>query len=105
MLKELKAKISELEKKMAEIRGYLDIDKKVQTVKDVEAEIAKSDFWTDSKRAEKLIDELKSAKAINEPYAAAEKKCKELRELLDIVEENDADTLNELAGDINSVEK
>jgi len=105
MLKDLKEKISELEKKMAQIRGYLDIDKKVQTVRDVEAEIAKPDFWTDSKRAEKLIGELKSAKAINEPYAAAEKKTKELRELLDIVEENDADTLNELAEDMNSVEK
>lgn len=105
MLNDLKNKISDLKRKMAEISGYLDIDKKVQTIKDVEAEIAKSDFWTDSKRAEKLIGELKSAKAVNEPYAAAEKKLKELRELLDIVEDNDADTLNELANDINSVEK
>ena len=105
MLSDLKNRILKLEKKMSQIKGYLGVDKAAQTIKDVEAEISKPDFWTDSKRAEKLIGELKSAKAINEPYSIAEKKCQELAELLTIVEENDADTLNELSRNADSLEK
>ena len=105
MLSDLKERLSKLKNKMSQIKVYLDIDRKVRTIKDVEAEISKPDFWTDSKRAEKLIGELKAAKAVNEPYAAAEKKCRELQELLDIVDEKDADTLKELSKDMDSIEK
>lgn len=105
MLKELKERIAQLEKKLIEIRAYLAIDDKVRAIKDVEGEIAKADFWTDSKRAERLIGELKSAKSINEPYAIVAKKCAEIKELAEIVEESDTDTINELNKDIDGVQK
>jgi peptide chain release factor 2 len=93
MIGELKDKIKKLEKKLKQLKVYLRIDERVKTIKDVEAEISKPDFWTDSKRAEKLIGELKSAKAINEPYAKLLKRCKETEELLDIVEGTDRPAL------------
>lgn len=105
MLKELKDRISKLEEKLNQLRSYLHIDEKQKKMKDVETEISKGDFWTDSKRAEKLIAELKSAKSINEPYAKLLKQCIELKELLDIVEDNDQATLAELKRDIDALEK
>lgn len=105
MLNDLRNEISNLEKKLAQIRTYLAIDDKIRAIKDVEAEIAKPDFWTDSKRAERLINELKSAKAINEPYAIVAKKCAEIRELVEIVDEGDFETIDELSKDMDGARK
>ncbi len=105
MLNELKERIKQLEKKLSQIKVYLAIDAKVQTIKDVECEIAKGDFWTDSKRAEKLINELKAAKSINEPYAIIAKKCLEVSELVEIVDEKDAASISELEKDIDGIQR
>ena len=105
MISELKDKIKKLEEKLNQLKIYLGIDEKVGTIKDVEAEISKPDFWTDSKRAERLIAEMKSAKSVNEPYAKLLRQCRELKELLDIVEDTDQDTLAELSSDIDVLEK
>lgn len=105
MIKELKEKIKELEEKLNQLRVYLRIDEKVKTIKDVEEEISKPDFWTDSKRAERLIGELKSAKSVNEPFAKLLNQSSELKELLDIVEEDDQETLAELSEEIGTLER
>ena len=105
MLKELKERIIRLEEKLKQLKVYLRIDERIRTIKDVEAEISKPDFWTDSKRAERLITEFKSAKAINEPYVKLFKQCNEIRELLDITEEGDEESLKELNKDTNALEK
>lgn len=105
MLKELKDRIRELEEKLNQLKLYLHIDEKARTIKDVEAEISKPDFWTDSKRVEKLMVELKSAKSVNGPYVKLLQQSNELKELLDIAEEGDQDTLTELDKDIKGLEK
>ncbi len=105
MIKELKGRISILEKKLGRLSVYLGIGEKVKTIKDVEAEISKPGFWTDSKRAEKLIGALKSAKSVNEPYARISQQCREMKELLEIVESDDRDTLSEFERDIAALEK
>ena len=69
MVKELKLRISKLKKKLNQLKVYLRIDERVKTIKDVEVEISKPDFWSDSKRAEGLIADLKAAKSVNEPYS------------------------------------
>ena len=105
MIKELKNRITKLEDKLNQLKIYLRIDEKVRTIKDVETEISKPDFWTDAKRAENLIAGLKSAKAVNEPYSKISGQCNEIKELLTIVEDTDHDTLAELSKDIDAVEK
>ncbi len=105
MIKELKEKILRLEEKLNRLKVYLGIEEKAKTIKDVEAEISKPDFWTDSKRAENLIAGLKSAKAVNEPYSRLLQQCHELKELLTIVEESDHSTLGELSRDIEALAK
>ncbi len=105
MIEDLKNKVKEIENKLAQLKGYLRIDEKSSVIKEVEAEISKPDFWTDSKRAEKLIAELKSAKAVHEPYSRLFRECDELRELLDIAEGEDMETAAELKGDIDRLEK
>jgi peptide chain release factor 2 len=105
VLKELKERIIKLEESLKQLKVYLRIDEKVRVIKDVEAEISKPDFWTDSKRAERLIVEFKSAKAVNEPYTKLFKQCNEIKELLDITEEEDEGSLEELNKDTNTLEK
>jgi len=104
MVNELKKRISGLKDKLDKLSAYLGIDDKVKTIKEVEAEISRPDFWTDSKRAEKLISALKSAKAVNEPYARLRRQCRELEELIDIVEEDDENTLAELSRDADKLD-
>ena len=105
MVSDLKNKVSKLRKKLEQLKIYLRVDEKVGSVKRVEAEMAKPDFWTDSERAEKFIAELKSAKAISDPYANLAKQSKELKELLEIVDEEDRDSLAELSRDIERLER
>ena len=105
MIKELKLRISKLKKKLDQLKVYLRIDERVKTIKDVEEGISKPDFWSDSKRAEALIADLKTAKSVNEPYSRLLQQCNELKELLDIVEDTDSDTLAELNEDMDALER
>ncbi|MBL7071471.1 MAG: peptide chain release factor 2 [Candidatus Omnitrophica bacterium] len=105
MINEMKDRIEVLEGKLAQLKMYLRIDEKVITIKNVETEISKPDFWTDSKRAETLIGELKSAKAVNDPYSKLSKQLSEFKELLSIAEGEDQDTLSELSRDVDELEK
>ncbi len=105
MVKDLKERVKRLEERLRQLKVYLRIDERRRTIEDVEAEISKPDFWTDSKRAEKLIADLKAAKALYEPYSKLQKECNEVKELLDIAEESDTDSLAELIKDLELLEK
>ena len=105
MIDELKKRISKLKEKLDLLKVYLGIDEKAGKIKAVEAEISKPDFWTDSKRAENLIAELKSAKSVNEPYSKLFRQCNDIKELLGIVEDADHASIAELAKDIDALEK
>lgn len=105
MTKDLRERIAKSEEKLGQLKVYLSIDERIKTVKNVEEEIAKPDFWTDSKRAEKLIAELKSAKAAYEPFAKISKQLTELKELLDIVDDKDEQSLTELEREAGAAER
>ncbi len=105
MRDELKNRVKELTQKLKTLEVYLSIEEKEKTVRDIEQEIAKPDFWTDNKRAEKLIVELKNARAVRDPYSRARAQCHELAELIDIVEEDDEDSLKQLRQDIDRVSR
>ena len=105
MIEDLKARVREIEKKLEQLRLYLRVDENGATIKEVEAEISKPDFWTDSKRSERLIAGLKSAKAVYEPYSKLSRECGELKELLHIAEGEDDDTISSLKGDVDALER
>jgi len=103
MKKELKERLDALDKKIVLLRRYLGISEKSDTIKGIEGEISKPDFWSDANRSDELIGRLKRAKAVKEPFDRVERQSAELSELLGIVEDGDQDTLNELAGEIEQL--
>jgi len=62
MLPEIQEKIKELECKLKDLRVYLDIDKNEALLKELEAQIAGSGFWSNQEEAQSAIKKLKSIK-------------------------------------------
>jgi peptide chain release factor 2 len=57
-------------------------------------------FWKDNKKAQGIIAELKGLKSSCQPWEVAKEKQKELKELLEIVDEHDSASLRHLEKDI-----
>jgi peptide chain release factor 2 len=86
--------------------GIFDIDKKLSLVKEQEEKASEGDFWNDTKAAHKVLKEIKEAKRITEPWSKTFKDGEELQQFYEMArEENDNDTLLELANQANSLEK
>ena len=62
--------------------------------------MSEPDFWKDNKKAQGVIAELKSLKSSCQPWEVAKEKQKELKELLEIVDEQDSASLKHLEKDI-----
>lgn len=63
--------------------------------------MSEADFWKDSKKAQGVISELKTLKSTYRPYQKVQEKYNELCELAEIVEKDDAVSINHLDEDIN----
>ncbi len=70
--------------------GFFDLPVLIERIRAYEDQMTASDFWNDQNKANKLIKELKSLKAVVEPLKEAEKRVADARELLDLAE-GDAD--------------
>lgn len=67
--------------------------------------MAASDFWDHPQEAQATVERLKVLKRVVESWHQAERSCLDLSELLDMVDEHQADSLRELAGDVQQVKK
>lgn len=65
--------------------------------------MSKAGFWSDSEKATRLINELKSLKAVIEPWEKAYKKLTELEEILSILKEEDKDLISTLDRDTETL--
>lgn len=86
-----------------------DIDKKVKLIEGLSHQMSSPGFWQDSENSNKVVKELKNLKASVDPWHAAHKKCQDLKELADIVKEEDAqfivDLNKNIAGLANETER
>ncbi|MDD5409135.1 MAG: PCRF domain-containing protein, partial [Candidatus Omnitrophica bacterium] len=64
-----------------------------------------ADFWDNTDRPRKIVKELKTLKAIVEPWEMADKKYQELKELIPLLKENDNDLLLDLSRNTDSLLK
>jgi peptide chain release factor 2 len=72
---------------------------------EIEAAMAAPDFWSNQERARALVSELSALKAVCEPAAGLAAKVEELAELIELGRsESDGPMLEELAGELDSVE-
>jgi len=59
MLEEIKARLKVLDKKLGELRSYLEIEKNEAALKGLEAKLASPGFWDNQEKARSVIQELK----------------------------------------------
>ena len=109
MLEEIKAGLKGLDKKLGELQSYLEIEKNEVALKELEAKLASPGFWDNQEKARSVIQELKKARAVVDPYFECRKEFDELNELLVLVEDEDSakevkESLRKLERDIDSLE-
>ncbi|MCM8778525.1 MAG: peptide chain release factor 2 [Candidatus Omnitrophica bacterium] len=105
MREETKLKLDELRRRLAELRGYLEIDRHLKEIGLLEKRIQEADFWDNQKSANETIKELKKEKSIVEPWQKIEGELKEISELLSLVEEGDLDSSEEIDKDLERLER
>lgn len=101
---EIKSGFDEIQLKLAEMRGYLDVDVKNEDLTKLEKEAASPEFWNDQERAHKNIDAANALRLILEPYRAVEAALDDVGVTLELVElEDDKDAAVEMLRDAETV--
>lgn len=73
---------------------------------ELDAVMAKPDFWDDQQEARKIIDQAKVLRAWVEPWKRARKLCDDVSSILELLEsEYDEEMANELHGELSSIEQ
>jgi len=105
MLSEIKEKLKILGEQLKGLRNYLDIEKNEARLKELEAKMASPGFWDNQEKARPIIQELKIARAIIDPYFECRKEFDELGELLVIVGDDDQGGVEEINDSLRKLEK
>ncbi|MDN4592718.1 peptide chain release factor 2 [Polycladomyces subterraneus] len=105
-LGELKQEVTNTAKRLADIRGSLDLDQKKARIAELEAQMTAPDFWDDQQQAQKVIDEANGLKAQVETMTKLEQAHEDLQVLLELAaEEDDESLLEEAEETIRSLKK
>lgn len=102
-MKETLSKINEFQNKLQEIEAVLNLPKKEKEIKKLEKESQAQDFWTDSRRAGKIMQELEDLKKEVGEIKEMNKKLGNLEELAKISE--DEEDQKEVEKEIKKIEK
>ncbi|MEJ2491698.1 MAG: peptide chain release factor 2 [Desulfuromonadales bacterium] len=106
MFREEVTKLKDLQDKLAELRGYLDIDSKRERVAELEAELAQPDFWNDNEQAQEVLKERTTLQKTVDDWQSAARESEDLQVLIELGEEGeDAETLAEVRGLLSGLEK
>jgi peptide chain release factor 2 len=87
MQEETREKLEAIEKKLEHLKVYLDISAKEKKIKQVEEMMSSTGFWQDQKESTKLLKQLKALKSSVENWNNHHKKLYELKELLELVKD------------------
>ncbi len=96
MILEIKARLTDAEAKLSNLRQYLSVDKNEVRLKELESQLANPHFWDDQEKSRPVIQELKVVRAILDPYFEARKEFDELSELAVIIDEQDHDSIKDV---------
>ncbi|MEM9488772.1 MAG: peptide chain release factor 2 [Myxococcota bacterium] len=86
-IKAIRGQLSELERKLGELRGHLDVEGKRKRVAELEAVAAEPGFWNDRDKAGEILRETKAAKSLVEAFETQSKKLEDAQVLLELAEE------------------
>jgi peptide chain release factor 2 len=105
MLSEIREKIKKLEQKLKDLKVYLDIDKNEAISKELEVKSSAPGFWDNREGSSSVIQKIKTIKATTGDYYECEKELNEVKGLSEIVEENDAKSMEIIASDLEILSK
>ncbi len=80
-----------------------DADNKTKTIEDLTSLMSQSGFWDNPENSSKIVRQIKSLKAIIEPWDILFSSYQELKELLDIVKDDDKELIADLSRNIDSL--
>ncbi|MCB0746472.1 MAG: peptide chain release factor 2 [Ignavibacteriae bacterium] len=106
MFEEQLKSVNEQEEKLKKLRGFLDIDKKLEKIDKLKKETEDNGFWNDQTKAQGILQEIKKLEnwvsefqKVNEQYA-------NVNEFIELAElEDDEGLLNEVEIEYNSLDK
>ncbi|HZJ48233.1 MAG TPA: peptide chain release factor 2 [Acidimicrobiia bacterium] len=104
MIDNIKARLAEYQKRLDELRGFLDVAAKQDRVQQFEARMADPTFWDNAEAAREVIAESNRLKAWTDPWERLSGKVSELQELGDLLEdEGDSELVQEWADEAATV--
>ncbi|MCK4248248.1 MAG: peptide chain release factor 2, partial [Candidatus Omnitrophica bacterium] len=99
-IENIKGELKTLDKKLAQLRDYLDLPVQKEKIEQFEQEMSWPGFWDKPNEANKVIARMKALKSKVDPLEQALSEFKDIHELSQIIEENDEDSLKELESDL-----
>ncbi|MEN8686572.1 MAG: peptide chain release factor 2 [Desulfuromonadales bacterium] len=106
MFREEIESLKTLQDKLTELRGYLDIDSKRERVAELEAEVAKPEFWNDNEKAQEVLKERTILQKLVEDYDAVDSGLEDAAILIELGEEaEDEQALKEVREALPDLEK
>ncbi|RFF28667.1 MULTISPECIES: peptide chain release factor 2 [unclassified Wenzhouxiangella] len=102
----IKTLLDDLERRVSALRGYLDYDGKVERLEEVTRELEDPSVWDDPEHAQKLGKERSDLDRSVSAQRAVIEGVSDAADLLELAqEEEDEDTLESVAGDLQDLEK
>ncbi len=102
----LSERLGALTAELNHLKAAFNIDGLVIEKAELEAQMCEPGFWQDSDASARVVERLKKVKAETAPYQDVEARSSDAGELLQLAEEEeDAETLAELEGDIEALER
>ncbi|MCS7459940.1 peptide chain release factor 2 [Paenibacillus doosanensis] len=90
---EVKQDLRETAKRLAELRGSLDLDLKLEQIANYEEKMAAPDFWDDNEQAQKLIGEMNAIKGSVDEFQALSSEYEDLEVMVELMQEDEDDSM------------
>ncbi len=85
--------------------GIFDLDDKLRQIEALNEQMAEPTFWDNQDKARQTVDKLKVLKNVYEPWKKAEEDTRDTLELIDMVDENQPDSFQDLKQEIERLDK
>ncbi|TVY09345.1 peptide chain release factor 2 [Paenibacillus cremeus] len=90
---DVKRDLQETAKRLAELRGSLDLDLKLEQIADYEEKMSAPDFWDDNEKAQKLIAEMNGVKGSVDQIQALVTEFEDLELMVELMVEEQDDSM------------
>ncbi|MCB9211293.1 MAG: peptide chain release factor 2 [Ignavibacteriales bacterium] len=106
MFEEQLKSVKEQEEKLNKLRGFLDIDKKLEKIDKLKKETEVNGFWNDQTKAQGILQEIKKLENWVSEFQKVNEQYVNVNEFIELAElEEDEGLLNEVEKECNSLDK